>query len=148
MPTPRTATSLLLMPVPRSLLPRALPTPDAAVARLVRVEGLDDQLHRVAHLEVRDAEAVGHLAEDDETLGQSTAASANGTYGSVVGMYGAGGLYCASVYDHTLPKRDSSTSSNSSPEHAGFLQKVVSRGNEIVPQDRHLVPIRAGSGRW
>ena len=60
-------------------------------------------------------------------------------------MYGGGGWYCASVYDQTVPLRESSTSSNSSLKQLGFLQNVASRGKEMVPQDWHFVPIRAGS---
>ena len=60
-------------------------------------------------------------------------------------MYGGGGWYCASVYDQTVPLRESSTSSNSSLKQLGFLQNVASRGKEMVPQD---LALRADQSRF
>src|SRR4051812_16251050 len=74
----------------------------------------------------------------------STAAMANGSYGSVVSTYGDGGAYCASVYDHTVPRRDSVAGSNSRPPQSGLRQKNDADGKNTVPHDVHLLPVSAG----
>jgi len=45
-----------------------------------------------------------------------------------------------------VPRRESSVSSNSSPAHAGFLQKPAVRGKKTVPHVAHRDPSSAGSG--
>jgi hypothetical protein len=59
--------------------------------------------------------------------------------------YGAGGWYCASVYDQTVPRRDSSASSNSSPVQPGLRQKPDARGKNTVPHAVQRDPSSAGS---
>src|SRR5260221_10414582 len=75
----------------------------------------------------------------------STAATANGSYGSVVATYGGGGAYCASVYDHTVPWVDSRVGSNSRPPQSGLRQKNDAAGKNTVPHDVHLLPTSAGA---
>src|SRR5690348_6883512 len=73
----------------------------------------------------------------------STAAMANGSNGSVVATYGAGGWYWASVYDHTVPRRDNGTDSNSVPPQSGLRQKNDAAGKNTVPHVVHFVPSSA-----